>query len=90
MNHGFLLFALIWILVAVPVSAHESNNPERDQFRMRIELEPAPPSAQRDFDQYIQELAAAAQRDARLSAARKDGEKEPQAKALNPMVLFRW
>ena len=42
MNHGFVLFALIWILVALPVSAHESSNPERDQFRMRIELEPAP------------------------------------------------
>jgi hypothetical protein len=91
MNCLFLLFAVLWTLVAVPVSAHESSNPERDQSRrLRIELEPAPISAQRDFDRYVQELAAAAQSEARLPAARKDGEKEQQAKALNPMVLFRW
>ena len=90
MNQGLLLFALLGILVAMPVSAHESSNSERGQFRRRIELEPAPTSAQRNFDRYVQELAAAAQRDTRLPEARKDAEKEQQAKALNPMVLFRW
>ena len=90
MNHRFLVLAVILILNAVPVSAFELRNPERDQRRLHIELEAAPARVQQDFDKYVQELAAAAQRDARAPATRKDIEKEQQAKTLNPIVLFRW
>jgi hypothetical protein len=45
---------------------------------------------QRDFDRYVQELAAAARRDMDAPPEKKDRIKELQAKAVNPIVLFRW
>ena len=73
---------------AMSAQAFELKNPERGQ-RLKIEIEPAPP-VQQDFDIYVRELAAAAQRDAKASRQEKDRIDELQAKALNPLVLFRW
>ena len=68
------------------------KNDEREERNLRIELEAIPAPAQQDFDKYIQDLAASAQRDARAEEqARKDqAAKDYQKKVLNPMVLFRW
>jgi hypothetical protein len=59
---------------------------------LRIELETIPAPAQQNFDDYVQDLAAAAQRDERQEEqARKDQlAKAQKLKVLNPIVLFRW
>ena len=90
MSHKFAVSVLILILNAVPASALELTIPEHDQRRLRIELEAAPPTMRSDFDKYVEELAAAAQRETASPAARNDAKKEQQAKSLNPVVLFRW
>jgi len=92
MKYGFFIFALVFILKATPVSAFEARTPERDERGLRIELEPVPSQVQQDFDRYVQDLTAAAQKDATPEErARKDDvAKERQAKVVNPMVLFRW
>ncbi len=92
MKYGFFTFALIFTLKAIPVSAFELKNPERDEGRLRIELEPAPSEVQQNFDRYVQDLAAAAQKDATPEerARKDDAAQERQAKVVNPMVLFRW
>jgi hypothetical protein len=92
MKYGFFVIALVFILKAIPGSAFELNDFERNERRLRIELEPAPSPAQQDFDKYVHELAAAAQKDATPEArARKDdAAKARQAKVVNPIVLFRW
>jgi hypothetical protein len=93
MKYGSFVFALVLVLKAIPASAFEVRNPERDeQRRLRIELEPVPSQVRQDFDKYVQDLAAAAQRDATPEerARKDDAAKERQAKVVNPMVLFRW
>jgi hypothetical protein len=90
MKYGFRVFALIVTLQALPAFAFELKNPEREERRLRIELEAAPSQEQRDFDGYVHELAAAARRDVDAPPEKKDRIKELQAKALNPIVLFRW
>jgi ribosome recycling factor len=92
MKYGFFVFALVLILKAIPASAFEVKNPEADERRLRIELEPVPSQVRQDFDKYVQDLAAAAQRDATPEerARKDDAAKERQAKVVNPMVLFRW
>jgi hypothetical protein len=44
-------------LGAVPAAAFEVKDPNREKPQLKIELEPAPSQVQRDFDQYVQELA---------------------------------
>jgi hypothetical protein len=92
MKYGNLVFALalVSVLNAAPLSAFELKNPEREERRLKIELEAAPSPEQQDFDKYVQELAAAARRDVDSPPEKKDKIKELQAKAVNPMVLFRW
>jgi hypothetical protein len=92
MKYGFFVFALVLVLKAIPVSAFEAKNPEREERRLRIELEPVPSHVRQDFDEYVQDLAAAAQKDATPEerARKDDAAKERQAKVVNPMVLFRW
>ena len=90
MMYGFRVFALVVIFQALPAFAFELQNPEREESRLKIELEPAPSQVQRDFDKYVQELAAAARRDVDNPPEKKDRIKELQAKAVNPVVLFRW
>jgi len=90
MKLRYTTFALICALNAVPAAAFELKNPEREKPRLKIELEAAPSQVQRDFDQYAQELAAEARRDAVSPPEKKDKIKELQAKAVNPIVLFRW
>jgi hypothetical protein len=55
---------------------------------LKIELEPAASQVQENFDKYVQELAAAARRDAISPPEKPDRIKELQAKALNP--ILRW
>ena len=93
MKYGFFVIILVFVLSAIPTSAFEvKDSNEREERNLRIELEAIPAPAQQDFDKYIQDLAASAQRDARAEEqARKDqAAKEYQKKVLNPMVLFRW
>lgn len=93
MKFGLFIFVLVFILKTIPVSAFELKNPERDERRrLRIELEPLPSQVRQDFDKYVQELAAAAQRDATPEerARKDDAAKERQAKVVNPVVLFSW
>ena len=95
MKYGFFVVILVFVLSAIPTSALELKDKERekhDERNLRIELEAIPAPAQQDFDKYIQDLAASAQRDARVEEqARKDqAAKDYERKLLNPMVLFRW
>ena len=90
MKHGFRVFALMAIFQALPVFAFESKSPEREERRLKIELEAAPSQVQQDFDRYAQELAAASRRDMDSPPEKKDRIKELQAKAVNPIVIFRW
>lgn len=90
MKYGFGIFALAVIFQALPVFAFELKNPEREERRLKLELEAAPSQVQQDFDRYVQELAAAARRDVDSPPEKKDTIKELEAKAVNPVVLFRW
>jgi hypothetical protein len=90
MKYRYATFALICALGAVPAAAFEVKDPNREKPQLKIELEPAPSQVQRDFDQYVQELARDAQRDAVSPPEKKDRIKELQAEAVNPLVLFRW
>lgn len=92
MKYGIFVFMLVFVLRAIPTSAFELKNNEREERNLRIELEAIPSPAQQDFDKYIQDLAAAAQRDTRAEEqARKDkAAKDHQMKVVNPLVLFRW
>ena len=90
MRYGFRVFTLAIILQALPALAFEFKNPEREDRRLKIELESAPSQTQQDFDRYVQELAAGARRDLDSPSEKKDTIKELQAKAVNPIVLFRW
>jgi hypothetical protein len=82
-------FLLIFLMV-LPASAFELKNPQREEPRLKIEIEAESTQVQKDFDNYVQELAATARRDADSPPEKKDRVKELQAKALNPAVLYRW
>ena len=92
MKCGYLVFALAVILEATSAQAFEMKDPQREDRRPRVELEVVPTPPQQDFEQYVQELAASAQREAKESNSKRqaDALKEKQLKTLNPMVLFRW
>ena len=92
MKYGFFLVNFVLVLRAIPTSAFEVKNDEREDRNLRIELEAVPSSVQQDFDKYIQDLAASAQRDTRAEeqARRDQAAKDYQKRLLNPMVLFRW
>jgi hypothetical protein len=92
MNYRYWALALALVLYAKPSFAFESRNPERDDRRLKIELDVVPTPPQQDFEQYVQALAAASQRDAREAEARREESiaKNNQVKTLNPLVLFRW
>ena len=92
MKYGLFLVILVFVLRAIPTSAFEVKNDEREARNLRIELEAIPSPVQQDFDKYIQDLAASAQRDTRAEEqARKDqAAKDYQMKVVNPLVLFRW
>ena len=92
MKYGYFAFALILISQADPSLGFELNNPKPDKRRMTIELEVVPIPPQKDFGQYVQEQAAAAQRDAKDPGSKPNEQlaKNIQPKPLNPMVLFRW
>ena len=82
------IFLLTFIAGTVPATAFELRNPEQ-HGRLKIEIEPASP-VQENFDKYVQELAAAARKDRESQPQKKDPHAELQAKAVNPLVLFRW
>jgi hypothetical protein len=90
MNYRY--WALALVLYATPSFAFESRNPERDDRRLKIGLEMVPTPLQQDFEQYVQALAAASQREAKEADARREESiaKNNQVKTLNPLVLFRW
>ncbi len=92
MQYGYLIFALALILQTTSVQAFEMKDPQREDRRLRIELETVPTPPQQNFDQYVQELAAAAQRDAKEPSSKReeDAAKAKQPKSFNPLVLFRW
>jgi hypothetical protein len=87
MKYSPFVFALAIMAQALPATAFELKNSER-QERLKIELEPAASQVQENFDKYVQELAAAARRDAISPPEKPDRIKELQAKALNP--ILRW
>ncbi len=64
MKYGIFVFILVFVFGAVSTSAFDLKNNERDERDLRIEIETIPSPVQHDFDKYIQDLAAAAQRDA--------------------------
>ncbi|HWH79000.1 MAG TPA: hypothetical protein VNT76_16570 [Candidatus Binatus sp.] len=92
MKYVFFVFIVVFVLTAIPVSAFELPNTERDRRDLRIELETIPAPAQQNFDKYVEELAVAAQSDERrVEQARKEqAAKAQKLKVLNPIVLFRW
>jgi hypothetical protein len=92
MKYGIFVFILLYVFGAVSTSAFELKNNERHERDLRIEIEVIPSPVQHDFDKYIQELAAAAQRDAQPEerARKEEAAKDQQIKVLNPIVLFRW
>jgi hypothetical protein len=92
MRYGYFAIALVLILNSSPTVAFETKDLERHDSGLRIELEVVPMPEQKDFEQYIQELVASAQRDAREANSKReeDAAKDKQPKTLNPLVLFRW
>ena len=92
MKCGIFVFILVFVFGAVSTSAFDLKNNERDERDLRIEIEAIPSPVQHDFDKYIQDLAAAAQRDAQPEerARKEEAAKDHQIKPLNPIVLFRW
>jgi hypothetical protein len=92
MKYGIFIFILVFVFRAVSTSAFDLKNNQRDERDLRIEIETIPSPVQHDFDKYIQDLAAAAQRDASPEerARKEEAAKDHQIKVLNPIVLFRW
>jgi len=92
MKCGYLVFALAVILETSSAQAFEIKDPQREDRGLRVELEIVPTPPQQDFEQYVQELAASAQREAKESNSKReaDAAKDKQLKTLNPLVLFRW
>jgi type II secretory pathway predicted ATPase ExeA len=92
MKHGYFAIALALVLSASPTLALELKTPESDNRGLRIELEVVPTPLQKNFEEYIQELVASAQQDAKEANSKREEDitKEKQPKTLNPLVLFRW
>jgi hypothetical protein len=92
MRYGYFAIALILTLDFSQALAFETKDLERDDRDLRIELEVVPTPEQKDFEQYIQELVASAQRDGREANLKREEDivKGKQPKTLNPLVLFRW
>ena len=92
MKYGIFVFILVFVFRAVSTSPFDLKNNERDERDLRIEIETISSPVQHDFDKYIQDLAAAAQRDAQPEerARKEEAAKDHQIKPLNPIVLFRW
>jgi hypothetical protein len=92
MKYRYLAFSLILIFQADASLGFELKNPEPDKRRMTIELEVVPIPPQKDFEQYVQEQAATAQRDAKDAGSKPNEQltKNKQPKPLNPITLFRW
>jgi hypothetical protein len=92
MSYRYFALALVLTLGSSPAVAFETKDPERDDRGLRIELEVVPTPEQKDFEQYIHEVVASAQRDAREGNLKRkeDIAKDKQPKTLNPLVLFRW
>ncbi len=92
MKYGIFIFILVFVFRAVSTSAFDLKNNQRDERDLRIEIETIPSPVQHDFDKYIQDLAAAAQREASPEerARKEEAAKDHQIKVLNPIVLFRW
>ena len=92
MKYRALIIALVFVLNAIPAWAFETRNPQRDEHRLRIELEAVPSPAQENMDRYVRDLAADAQKDATPEerARKEDAAKERQVKVINPLPLFRW
>ena len=91
-KYRYLAASLILIFCATPVSAFEAKDPEPGERRLSVELEIVPILPQQDFEHYVQKQAAAGRRDAKPEERppKQDPDKERQANALNPMVLFCW
>src|SRR5215475_12080585 len=87
-----LVFALPVLFAMTPVQALEIKDQQREEGRLRVELDVVPMPPQQDFEQYVQELAASAQREAQEAISKRDADaaKEKRFKTLNPIVLFRW
>ena len=92
MVYRALIIALVFVLNAIPAWAFETRKPQRDEPRLRIELEAVPSPAQDNMDRYVRDLAADAQKDATPEerARKDDAAKERQVKVINPLPLFRW
>jgi len=92
MKFGIFIFSFVFIVRAATASGLELKNSEADKRRMTIELEVVPTPPQKDFEQYVQEQATAAQRDAKDAGSKSNEQlaKNKQPKPLNPMTLFRW
>ena len=92
MKHGYFVIALALVLGASPTLALELKTPESDNRGLRIELEVVPTPLQKNFEEYVQELVASAQQDAKEANSKREEDiaKEKQPKTLNPLVLFRW
>ena len=92
MKYGIFLVVLFFIAKAIPASAFEVKHCQGNEQRLRIELEPGPAHGEQNFDRYIQDLAAAARKDATPEerARKEDALKEQQPKVFNPIALFRW
>jgi hypothetical protein len=92
MQYGYILFVLAVVLETPSAQAFEMKDQQREDRRLRVELDVVPTQPQQDFEQYVQELAASAQREAKEPNSKRepDAAKEKQLKTLNPMVLFRW
>jgi hypothetical protein len=92
MKYIYLVFALAVILETTAAQAFELKDQQREDRRLRVELEVVPTPPQQDFEQYVQELVASAQREAKESNSKREADavKDKPLKTLNPIVLFRW
>jgi hypothetical protein len=90
MKNTPFLFALIFLFGAAWVGASELEDVKRDE-QLRIELEEVQErSNQERFQQYVTELAAAAQADARNRPPERGIDDSKFYKSYNPLVLFTW
>jgi hypothetical protein len=92
MKYGYLVLALAIVVETTSAWAFETRDQQREDRRLRVELDVVPAPPQQDFEQYVQELAASAQREAKEANSKRevDAAKDKQLKPLNPVVLFRW
>ena len=85
------LFAATILFSETRVRAAESEDAKRDE-RLRIELEQQvdAQSKQERFQEYVTQLAAAAQADARNRPPERGIDDSKFYKSFNPTVLFTW